>query len=102
NALMLTWRHEESRAICEQALTLARAVSAYAAESRALISLGVSLTYLGHGDDRLPALRSALQLAERHGPPYEVLRAYTCLTDVLTMLGRPRESARVAAGAVEV
>jgi DNA-binding SARP family transcriptional activator/pimeloyl-ACP methyl ester carboxylesterase/tetratricopeptide (TPR) repeat protein len=102
NALMLTWRHEESRAICEQVLPLARAVGAYAAESRALISLGVSLAYLGHGDDGLAALQRALRLAEQHGPPYEVLRAYTCLTDVVTMLGRPRESARLAAEAVEV
>jgi tetratricopeptide (TPR) repeat protein len=102
NALMLAWRHEESRAICEQALALARAVGARAAESRALISLGVSLAYLGHGDEGLAALWRALRVAERHGPPYEVLRAYTCLTDVLTMLGRPRESAQVATEAVEV
>jgi len=102
NALMLTWRHEESRAVCERALAPARAVGAHAAESRALTSLGISLAYLGHGDDGLAALRRALRLAEQHGPPYEVLRAYTCLTDVLTMLGRPRESARLAAEAVEV
>jgi DNA-binding SARP family transcriptional activator/pimeloyl-ACP methyl ester carboxylesterase/tetratricopeptide (TPR) repeat protein len=102
NALMLTWRHEESRAICEQALAVARAVGAFAAESQALTSLGVSLAYLGHGDDGLAALRRALQVAEQHGPPYEVLRAHTCLTDVLTMQGRPRESARLASEAVEV
>jgi tetratricopeptide (TPR) repeat protein len=102
NALMLSWRHEESRAICEQALAPARAVGAHAAESQALTSLGVSLAYLGHGDDGLAALRRALRLAEQHGPPYEVVRAYTNLTDVLTMLGRARESARLAAAAVEV
>ena len=34
--LQLTWRHEESLAICEQALELARAVGARSAELRAL------------------------------------------------------------------
>src|SRR5262249_3528453 len=42
-------------------------------------------------------LWEALRLATE---PYEELRAYTCLTDVLTMLGRPRESARLGAEAV--
>jgi pimeloyl-ACP methyl ester carboxylesterase/tetratricopeptide (TPR) repeat protein len=100
--LMLTWRHEESRAISEQALALARAVGARAAENRALIVLGVDLAYLGHGDDGLVALRQALRMAEMDGPAEELFRAYACLTDVLTMLGRPRESARLAAEAVDV
>ncbi|HEY7073775.1 MAG TPA: BTAD domain-containing putative transcriptional regulator [Solirubrobacteraceae bacterium] len=95
--LMLVWRHEASRATSEQALRLARAVGARAAENRALIVLGVDLAYLGHGDEGLTLLRQALRMAVEDGPPEELFRAYTCLTDVLTMLGRPRESARLAA-----
>jgi tetratricopeptide (TPR) repeat protein len=102
HALMLTWRHEESRTICEQALALARAVGAREAEVRALGGLGVDLAYLGHGDDGLAALWEALRVAEETRAPKDLDRAYTWLTDVLTMLGRPRESACLAAEGAEV
>ena len=102
NALMLSWRHHESRALCEQALSLARAVGTRRAEFRALGVLGVDLAYLGHGDEGLAALWDALRLAEQTGVPEDLDRAYVWLTDVLTMLGRPRESARLAAEAVDV
>ena len=102
HALMLVWRHEASRPICEQALALARAVGARSAEFRAEAVLGVDLAYLGHGDEGLEHLRLALRLAEQGGDPGELVFAYCWLTDVLTMLGRPRESIRVAAAAVSV
>jgi DNA-binding CsgD family transcriptional regulator len=101
-ALMLSWRHEESRAICEQALTLARTVGARRAEARALIVLGVDLAYLGRGDEGFAHLERAVSLAEEHGLPAELLLAYEYLTDVLTMRGRPRESAALAASGVDV
>ena len=102
HALMLTWRHDESRATCSEALALARVVGAHRAELRALGVLGADLAYLGHADDGLAALRQALRLAEQSGAPDDVSRAFTWLTDVLTMLGRPRESARLAEEAVAV
>jgi tetratricopeptide (TPR) repeat protein len=102
NALMLSWRHDESRALCEQALALARVVGDRRAEVRALGVLGVDLAYLGHGDDGLAERWQALRLAEADSVPDELSRAYVLLTDVLTMLGRPRESARLAADGVEV
>ncbi len=102
HVLMLTWRHDESRAISEQALALARAVGPRSAEVRALGALGVDLAYLGHGDDGVATLREALRLAEETGAPEDLDRAYIWLTDVLTMLGRPRESARLAAEGVNV
>ena len=102
SALMLTWRHDESRAICEQALALARAVGPRAAEVRALAVLGVDLAYLGHGDDGLTTLWQALRLAEESRAPEDFDRAYVWLTNVVTLLGRPRESARLAAEGVEV
>ena len=101
SVLMLTWRHDESRAICEQALALARAVGPRAAEVRALGTLGVDLAYLGHGDDGLATLWQALRVAEETRAPEDLDRAYIWLTDVLTMLGRPRESARLAAEGVD-
>jgi DNA-binding NarL/FixJ family response regulator len=102
HALMLAWRHEESRPICEEALALARAVGARSAELRAVAVLGVDLAYLGQSDEGLEKLWLARRLAEESGDPGELVFAYCWLTDVLTMLGRPRESARLAAGAVSV
>ena len=97
NALMLGWRHDESREICEQALELARQVGARRSEFRALGVLGVDLAYLGRTEEGLGCLWKALHLAEDGGSPQDLGRAYIFLTDVLTMLGRPRESIQVAA-----
>jgi DNA-binding CsgD family transcriptional regulator len=101
NGLALAWRYDESLAICEQALALARAVRAHRAELHALTTLGVDLAYVGRGDEGLAALRLARQLAEQREDPEGLEQAYIALTDVLMMLGRPRESARVAEAALD-
>ena len=95
--LHMAWRHRESLAVCEQALALARGTGAREAELRALTELGSDLAYLGRGADGLARLGEAVRLAGQAGDPMGVQRAYITLTDVLTMLGRPGESARVAA-----
>ena len=100
NGLALAWRYEESLAICEQALDLARATGAHRAEIQALMVAGVDLAYIGHGAEGLAQLWRARQLAGEHADPLGLQRAYVHLTDVLTMLGRPRESARVAEAAL--
>jgi tetratricopeptide (TPR) repeat protein len=97
NALMLGWRHDQSREVCEQALALARQVGARRSELRALGVLGVDLAYLGRTEEGLDCLWEALRLAEDSGAPQDLGRAYILLTDVLTMLGRPRESVQLAA-----
>jgi DNA-binding CsgD family transcriptional regulator/tetratricopeptide (TPR) repeat protein len=102
NGLMLAWRHDESLAVCEEALAIARAVGERGAEVTALTVLGVDLAYLGRGDEGLAQLRLALQLAEENGDPIALERAYIDLTDVLTMLGRLTESTRLAEAALEV
>jgi DNA-binding CsgD family transcriptional regulator len=99
--LAVAWRYEESLPICEEALALARAVGAHGAELRALATLGTSLAYVGRGDEGLAALRLALQVAEQRTDPAGLERAYIELTDALMMLGRPRESARMAAAALD-
>ena len=100
--LTLAWRHDESLAVCEQALTIARAVGAQHAELEALRGLGSGLAYLGRGEDGLAQLRQALRLAEQTRDPLALQRAYVVLTDALTMLGRPRESARLGAVGLDV
>ena len=95
--LHMAWRHRESLVVCEQALALARAAGARAAELRALTELGSDLAYLGRGEEGLARLGQAVRLAGEIGDPMALQRVYITLTDVLTMLGRPGESARVAA-----
>jgi DNA-binding CsgD family transcriptional regulator/tetratricopeptide (TPR) repeat protein len=99
--LMIVWRYQDSKAVCDQALAVARAVGAQSAEIRALGALGIDLAYLGRGEEGLAQLRSARQLAECSGDPIALDRVFTHLTDVLTMLGRHRESARLAEAALE-
>ena len=47
HGLALLWRYDESLALCEQALELARTVGARETELRALTTLGSDLAYLG-------------------------------------------------------
>jgi DNA-binding CsgD family transcriptional regulator/tetratricopeptide (TPR) repeat protein len=100
--LMVAWRHAESLPIAEQALTLARDLGAREAEVRALTVLGTDLAHLSRGEAGLPQLRQALRLAEEIGDHLGLERAYVNFTDVLTMLGRPRESARLGQAGLEV
>jgi DNA-binding NarL/FixJ family response regulator len=93
--LMVAWRHADSLPIGQRALDLARAVGAGEAEVRALTVLGGDLVYLDRGEEGLTHLRQALRLAEEIGDRWGLERTYTNLTDALTMLGRPGESARV-------
>ena len=98
---MVAWRYAESLPICEQALALARDVGAREAEVRALTVLGGDLAYLGRGEEGVAHFRQALQLAERDRRRIDLERAYVNFTDALTMLGRPRESARLAQAGLE-
>ena len=99
--LRLAWRSEESLAVCQEALAVAQAVGAHAAEFRALELLGSDLVYLGRAEEGLEHLQQVLELAEQSGDPLELRQAYVGLTDAYTMLGRPREAARLAATGLE-
>jgi DNA-binding CsgD family transcriptional regulator len=102
HGLSLAWRFEESLPICEQALALARTVGAQPAELLALGVLGIDLAYVGRGDEGLAQLWRGLRLAEENADPDALHRAYVALTDVLMMLGRPVESARLAESGLDV
>ena len=93
---MMAWRHDESEVIGQQALALARELGAGDAEVRALTVIGADRAYLGRVEEGLDCLRRAVRLAEDTGDHLGLERAYVNLTDVLTMTGRPVESARVA------
>jgi ATP/maltotriose-dependent transcriptional regulator MalT len=83
-----------------EAVSVAAEVGAVAQQADALITLGSVLAYLGEGSDELTALRDGRELGERHGLPGVTMRAYTNLSDVLTMLGRFGEAAEVARAGV--
>jgi DNA-binding CsgD family transcriptional regulator len=102
NLLMMAWRHEESLAISEQALELARAVGARRAEFLAQAMIGYNLVYLGRGEEGLEQLWLAQRLREESGDPQTLEKGYEWITDSLTVMGRPRESARLAAEQLEV
>jgi DNA-binding CsgD family transcriptional regulator/tetratricopeptide (TPR) repeat protein len=101
-ALGVAWRREESLSICEEALSLARTVGAQEAVVRGLTVLGSNLAYLGRGEEGVAHLRQAVQLAEQISDRIGLERAYVHLTDVLTMLGRHRESTQVGQAGLEV
>jgi DNA-binding CsgD family transcriptional regulator/tetratricopeptide (TPR) repeat protein len=98
NGLISSWRFDESRVMCSRALVAARAVGSQYAEFLAVRGHGAALAYLGQGEDGLAQAWAALELAK---DPLTQELAYGTLTDVLTMLGRPREAARLAATALE-
>ena len=101
SGLRLAWRFEESLAVCQEALAVARAVGAHKAEFRARDVLGSDLVYLGRAEEGLTHLGRVLDLAEESGDPLELRVAYVSLTDAYTMLGRPREAARLGAAGLE-
>jgi DNA-binding CsgD family transcriptional regulator/tetratricopeptide (TPR) repeat protein len=99
--LGVAWRYAESLPICEQALAIARDIGAREPEVRALTVRGTDLAYLGRGEQGVDDLRRALQLAEEVGDRIGLERAWVHLTDVLTMLGRSEESARLGQEGLE-
>ena len=91
--LMLAWRFDESLSVSEQALALARAVGAREVELRALRDVGRDLAYVGRSGEGLECLSRVLELSEETGHVEDLLQSYVAFTDVLMMVGRPRESA---------
>jgi DNA-binding CsgD family transcriptional regulator/tetratricopeptide (TPR) repeat protein len=99
--LMLAWRYGESLTVADEALALARTVGAGKAEVRALTVCGVDLAYLGRAEEGVAHLQRALHLAEKIDDYWGLDRVYVNLTDVLTMLGRQRESVRLGQAGLE-
>jgi DNA-binding NarL/FixJ family response regulator len=94
--LMRQDRYSASRAICEQAIAVARTAGARAEEGRALNTLGCDLAGLGDPEAGVAALRQALRLSDAAGDFDDVQRVYYNLGVVLGCdAGRPHEALQV-------
>ena len=90
SGLRVVWRYDESRAVCEQALELARmVVGANDVEVRGLITLGSSLSYLGRAEEGLAQLNQAHEVAQQIGDP-------RCTAPGLHLAHRRADNARTA------
>jgi DNA-binding CsgD family transcriptional regulator/tetratricopeptide (TPR) repeat protein len=101
NGLISSWRFRESLTTCSQALVAARAIGHGYAEFLATRATGSALAHLGRAEEGLRHIGAAVELADRSADPVLQALAYETLTDALTMLGRPREAAQVAATALQ-
>jgi DNA-binding CsgD family transcriptional regulator len=100
-ALMLKPMFEEARAVCEEAIAVARAAGERAAEGHARDTLGVVLAHLGDPAAGLAQLEESLRIAndlhEQHGFDIDdVLRAHANLCDLLDLTGELERAAALA------
>jgi DNA-binding CsgD family transcriptional regulator/tetratricopeptide (TPR) repeat protein len=106
-ALMLKPLWREARAVCEEAITIARSVGARSAEVHAMDTLGVVVAHLGDTQTGLAHLREARRIAielhedEQHQVD-EAVRAYANLTDVLDLVGDLEQAAATALEGVQL
>jgi DNA-binding CsgD family transcriptional regulator/tetratricopeptide (TPR) repeat protein len=82
--LMLRSRYEESRALCEEAIAIARAVGARAQEGHALNTLGLDLASLSDRSG-VDALEEALRIAREVHNPDDIGRAFVNLGEALNL-----------------
>ena len=105
-ALMLKPLFDQARAVCEEAIAVARATGERAAEGHARDTLGVVLAHLGDTAGGLAHLEEALRIAEdlheRLGLDVdEVLRAQSNQCDLLDLTGELERAAALALHGVE-
>jgi DNA-binding CsgD family transcriptional regulator/tetratricopeptide (TPR) repeat protein len=96
NALMLSWRHAESREVCAEALAVAARIGDARPALRARGILGIDLCYLGRPDEAEASARETLRLAGERGTARDVAHAYAMWCEILIATGRPAEAVGAA------
>jgi DNA-binding CsgD family transcriptional regulator len=96
HALMLSWQHDAARELCQQAIDAAAALGQPQRAQRAQDVLGLSLCYLGRVDEGLAVLEEACRRRPDPAAPERLMRPLAFLSDILLVIGRPRDAARVA------
>ena len=96
NALMLSWRHAESKAVCEEAIAIADLIEDDRPAIRAMSVLGIDLCYLGRPADGMRVLRRAQARARERGRPRDVTHSDVMLCEVLVATGKLMDAAQTA------
>jgi DNA-binding CsgD family transcriptional regulator/tetratricopeptide (TPR) repeat protein len=95
-ALIDQGRYRDSRALCEEAITIAGQLGTLAEEGDARRALGVDLAFLGDLEAGVEQLRQARRIAEAVGRVEEVARALASLSGLLETFGKLEAAAEVA------
>jgi ATP/maltotriose-dependent transcriptional regulator MalT len=90
--LLLAMRLEEAEVAGEEALAMARQLGAAAEMAIALNVVGYAQAARGAFEASIASLREACRLAEEHGDPDTLTRAYALLGEVLMQAGRLEDS----------
>jgi DNA-binding CsgD family transcriptional regulator/tetratricopeptide (TPR) repeat protein len=96
NALMLSWRHDESHVVCREVLTTAEAIGDPRPALRARAIMGVDLCYLGQPDWAREQVLAARHTALEWGSRRDIVHTYALVCEVLMVTGRPDEAGRMA------
>jgi DNA-binding CsgD family transcriptional regulator/tetratricopeptide (TPR) repeat protein len=91
-ALLVSFRSEEARPRCEEAIAVARGVGARAEEAKGLRVLAGCLGNLGDEDQAIALGLEARRIAEEVGDAETVMSTYVVLYSALGLLGREREA----------
>ncbi len=94
--LMLLDRWAESREICDQAITMARAIGARQAEGHALNTRGLDLAAEGACPEAVASLQEALEIAREVADADDIGRAYVNLGEARMYCGDIRGAVDVA------
>jgi DNA-binding CsgD family transcriptional regulator len=95
-SLMLVSRMEAAESVCHRALAAAVAAGARSEEGHVVNTLGVCRGALGHGEEAVALLHSALDIAHELGSVDDTNRAFSNLSQVLYQAGRLNETADMA------
>ena len=101
-SLMLTGRGREARCRIEEALELARALSAPQVEAKALNTLAIVYGLFGEMQLAIAAGRRALEIATELGLTREMVRAYVNGSQAIDDAGRMREALEMGLEGIEV
>jgi tetratricopeptide (TPR) repeat protein len=102
NALTLSWRHEDSKAVCEEAIAIAEVIEDDRPALRAMSVLGIDLCYLGQPAEGLRILRDAQMRARERGRPRDVTHSDVMLCELLVATGQLPDVAQTALEGLEI
>ncbi|HEY6706274.1 MAG TPA: AAA family ATPase, partial [Actinomycetota bacterium] len=100
--LMLLSHHADARARCEEAVAVARQVSARAVEGHALTTLGTTLGALGHTEAGIAHLEQGRDIATELRNVDDLGRVHANLATILDMAGRSADAVEVFLAGADV